>query len=376
MFRGPNHALVQARAAIRQPDPRRLGQLELLRDGRRGLGRRLGAAVGVGRHARGRRARLPRREDGRGAGDGGRLLHLGRRRRGRRRRRDGARGIAGGRGVVVVRVVSAATGRDDDAGRGRRGVGGDEARRDGGRGVKLGHEASLGDAAAQALFLGALPRGLLGAAGAGGERHDLGRLLRRRRVVDRRHEGLAADGGALAGRRVVGDGRLGARVQRHADAGLLPRHELVEVAFVHLRGGRRVAALRVRDAVRAEKVARLRVAAVGDAQRLLRAPRVELGRAHERDVHAHAAVAPAAVHAQEDAEGDGAPRRVLRRAVEAELVLRLGAVLIDEGLRLVAVLGQRDHGLLGGHASRSSLVRSGPGGRARGGADAQAHAQH
>lgn len=80
---------------------------------------------------------------------------------------------------------------------------------------------------------------------------------------------------------------------------------------------------------------------------LLATPLVQVARAHEGDVHAHVAMHGRAVVADEDAVGGGGPGGVARRAVEAQLVLGLGAQLLEDEV----LLGRGDGAaVVDGHA--------------------------
>lgn len=68
---------------------------------------------------------------------------------------------------------------------------------------------------------------------------------------------------------------------------------------------------------------------------------IEVGRAHKRDVHAQIPVVGGAVETEVDAKGDRGPRRVLRAAVEADLVGFLALQLLEDAVGLG--LGRESH---------------------------------
>ena len=68
---------------------------------------------------------------------------------------------------------------------------------------------------------------------------------------------------------------------------------------------------------------------------------IEVGRAHKRDVHAQIPVVGGAVETEVDAKGDRGPSRVLRAAVEADLVGFLALELLKHPVRFA--FGSESH---------------------------------
>ena len=85
-------------------------------------------------------------------------------------------------------------------------------------------------------------------------------------------------------------------------------------------------------------VAQSRVAAAAHLGLLLRAPRVHVERADERDVHAERAVDPRALEAEVRAVRERRPDRVVRAAVDALLVARVGGRELVEELHRLALV--------------------------------------